>query len=45
MALHVVDIMQSLIEAGASGRSVAIETRCERPRSPLPRRREIGLLD
>ena len=44
MALHVVDIMQSLIEAGASGRSVAIETRCERP-SPLPRRREIGLLD
>ncbi|TLU70973.1 Gfo/Idh/MocA family protein [Lichenicoccus roseus] len=44
MALHVVDIMQGLIEAGATGRTVDIATRCERP-SPLPRRREIGLLD
>ena len=44
LALHVVEIMENLIEAGSSGRAIEIETRCERP-SPLPRRREIGLLD
>jgi predicted dehydrogenase len=44
LAMHVLEVMEKLIEAGASGRSVPIETRCERP-APLPRRREIGLLD
>ncbi len=44
LALHVLDIMQQLVEAGRTGRAIEIRTTCERP-APLPRRREIGLLD
>jgi predicted dehydrogenase len=44
MALHVVEVMQALLEAGETGRTVAIGSRCERPQ-PLPPRREIGILD
>ncbi|HNQ35254.1 MAG TPA: Gfo/Idh/MocA family oxidoreductase [bacterium] len=31
LALHVLDIMQSILEAAASGRSVKLATACERP--------------
>jgi predicted dehydrogenase len=44
MALHVVEIMEALLTAGETGRTVAINSRCDRP-APLPPRREIGLLD
>ena len=35
LALHVLDIMQSLHEAAEEGRRVTVESRCERP-APLP---------
>ena len=44
LALHVLEVMETLIDAGRTGRSIPIRTSCERP-APLPRRREIGLLD
>jgi hypothetical protein len=42
--MHVLEIMERLVESGAAGQVLPIETRCERP-TALPRRREIGLLD
>jgi predicted dehydrogenase len=44
IALHTVEVMEAIVSGGESGRPVAIDSHCERPRAlqPLPR---FGVLD
>jgi len=43
LALHVLDIMQSAIEAGREGRAIELQTTCERP-AAIPDGEQAGLL-
>ncbi len=44
MALHVLEVMEAFGRSSEAGRTIAIESRCERP-APLPPRTDLGALD